>query len=135
MSSALGGFAAGPLGPRSLRAGLPGSPHARSWPARRLASRSLMAVARCARSARGEDDRLVLDVLVDALGPELAAHPRLLEAAERAAEVEDQAGVDRDATRAHARTEVGGVIGVGRPHRAAQAVRRVVGDRDGVGFV
>ena len=73
-----------------------------------------------------------LEVRREALGPELAADARLLEPAERAAELEHEA-VDGVGAGAHrVGRPRGAACGVGGPHRAGQAVVGVVGDADRV---
>src|SRR5215470_17341269 len=85
---------------------------------------------RLRRIAGGQDDGLVLEIASETLRAELPAESRLLEAAEGRLEIDDHARVDGDAARAHARGDLRAALDVGRPDAAAQAVLRVVGDRD-----
>lgn len=72
---------------------------------------------------------LELAVLLDALGPVLAADTRLLVAAERAARIE---GIPVDAVGAGAdlRGDLQALLHIGGPHTARQPVIRVIGDLD-----
>src|SRR3954471_19193037 len=74
------------------------------------------------------------DVRVDALEPVLAAEARLLDAGERAAEI-DAVLVDRDVPAPDAPGYCLGTLGVRAPDAAREAVVRVVGDRHGVVLV
>src|SRR5215207_3314817 len=75
-----------------------------------------------------QDDGLRLEVLVEALGPELAPEARLLEAAERRREVHAHA-VDAVGAGAHATGDVDTALRVAGPHRTRQAVVDVGEDR------
>src|SRR4051812_18565195 len=77
--------------------------------------------------ALGQDDGLRLEVLGEALGPELAPETRVLEAAEGRREVHAHA-VHAVGAGAHAARDVDAGLRVAGPHRAREAVVGVVGD-------
>src|SRR5262249_6999214 len=73
--------------------------------------------------------RLELDVLVQALRPELAPDARLFEATEGRTDVE-RVHVDAVGARAHPGRDLEAMRDVGGPHRTGQAVVALVGDPD-----
>src|SRR3984885_2770083 len=74
------------------------------------------------------NDGLIFDEASDALGAAFAADPGLLEATERAGEVEHRGRVDGHRTHLQQGRHRRSPLLVSRPHRADQAVAGVVGD-------
>src|SRR6516165_2683903 len=80
------------------------------------------------RVVRGQPDGLKLEEALQALGPELPAHARLLEAAKGRGEVDGRERVEHVGPGPHPAGDAEPAVVVVRPHGAAQAVVGVVGD-------
>src|SRR5271169_1594385 len=85
--------------------------------------------------AAGKHDGLDLQELLVALAAAFGAETGLLAAAERAAATGSGRVVDLACSRVYLQGDGDSMGGVRREHRSTEAVRRVVGDRDGVGLV
>src|SRR6478672_12156771 len=83
----------------------------------------------------GHDDRLLLEVLLERSGRELAPETRLLEAAEGHARERRIRHVEADRAGVDAARQALGAVGVAGPHRGHQAVAHAVCDPDGLALV
>src|SRR4249920_2571808 len=83
----------------------------------------------------GHDDRLLLEVLLERTGRELAPEARLLEASERDARERRVRHVEADRASVDAARQALGAVGISRPHRGHEAVAHTVCDLDRLALV